>query len=102
MQTEGVSAGVTAAAATHGAGWRTKTGYGAASSRHSETTSRCLHRWGTNGQGNSFQSYNYPSTYIRHYDYDVYIAGDGGSNAWDSATSWTDDVSWVVSAPWAP
>ncbi|HEU5428655.1 MAG TPA: alpha-L-arabinofuranosidase B [Actinocrinis sp.] len=56
---------------------------------------------GKNGQGNSFQSVNYTSKYIRHYDYNVYVASDGGSNAWDTANSWTDDVSWVVSQPWA-
>jgi hypothetical protein len=57
---------------------------------------------GMNGQGNSFQSYNYTSKYIRHYNYNVYAASNGGSNAWDTSTSWTDDTSWVVSAPWAP
>ena len=56
---------------------------------------------GLNGQGDSFQSVNYPTKYIRHYDYIGYIASDGGSNAWDSATSWSDDVSWVVASPWA-
>jgi hypothetical protein len=56
---------------------------------------------GLNGQGDSFQSVNYPTKYIRHYDYVGYIASDGGSNAWDSATSWSDDVSWVIASPWA-
>jgi hypothetical protein len=57
---------------------------------------------GKNGQGNSFQSVNFNTRYIRHFNNNVYIASDGGSNTFDSATSWTDDVSWVVSAPWAP
>jgi non-reducing end alpha-L-arabinofuranosidase len=57
---------------------------------------------GKNGQGYSFRSYNYPTRYIRHYDNTVYIASDGGSNAFDSSTSWTDDVSWDVTQPWAP
>ncbi|WP_420856500.1 alpha-L-arabinofuranosidase B [Streptomyces mangrovisoli] len=57
---------------------------------------------GKSGTGTSFASYNYPTKYIRHYNYNVYIASDGGSNAWDSATSWTDDVSWTVTSPWAP
>ncbi|MFD8739381.1 alpha-L-arabinofuranosidase B [Streptomyces sp. NPDC059618] len=57
---------------------------------------------GKSGTGTSFASYNYPTRYLRHYDYNVYIASDGGSNAFDSATSWTDDVSWAVTAPWAP
>jgi hypothetical protein len=57
---------------------------------------------GKSGTGTSFASYNYPTRYLRHYDYDLYIASDGGSNAFDSSTSWADDVSWAVSAPWAP
>ena len=56
---------------------------------------------GKSGTGYSFQSVNYTTKYIRHYDGTVYIASDGGSNAWDSATSWTNDVSWLVTAPWA-
>ncbi|AEV85632.1 alpha-N-arabinofuranosidase [Actinoplanes sp. SE50] len=57
---------------------------------------------GRNGQGNSFASVNYPDRFIRHYANNVYIASNGGTNAFDSATSWTDDVSWVVSTPWTP
>ncbi|MFJ2634144.1 alpha-L-arabinofuranosidase B [Streptomyces sp. NPDC093221] len=55
---------------------------------------------GNNGQGNTFQSVNYTDKDIRHYNNTVYIGGNGGSNAWDSATSWSDDTSWVVSQPW--
>ncbi|MET8950945.1 alpha-L-arabinofuranosidase B [Streptomyces sp. NPDC004533] len=57
---------------------------------------------GRSGTGTSFASYNYPSKYLRHYDYGLYLASDGGSNTWDSATSWTGDVSWAVTSPWAP
>ncbi|MGW1795376.1 AbfB domain-containing protein [Streptomyces sp. NPDC001984] len=57
---------------------------------------------GKSGTGTSFASYNYPTRYLRHYDHNVYIASNGGSNTWDSATSWSDDVSWVVTTPWAP
>ncbi|MFG2638344.1 alpha-L-arabinofuranosidase B [Streptomyces sp. NPDC048362] len=57
---------------------------------------------GKNGQGSSLASSNYPSKYLRHYDNTIYLASDGGSNAWDSATSWADDVSWAVDRPWTP
>jgi non-reducing end alpha-L-arabinofuranosidase len=57
---------------------------------------------GRNGQGTSFRSFNYSTRYIRHYNNTVYIASNGGSNAFDSATSWADDVSWVVGSPWTP
>ncbi|WP_377272945.1 alpha-L-arabinofuranosidase B [Peterkaempfera sp. SMS 1(5)a] len=56
---------------------------------------------GHNGQGYSFQSANYSTKYLRHYSYTVYIASDGGSNTWDSATSWSDDTSWVIAQPWS-
>lgn len=57
---------------------------------------------GKGGTGTSFASYNYPTRYLRHYNHALYIASDGGSNDFDSSTSWTDDVTWAVSAPWAP
>ena len=44
---------------------------------------------------------NYSDHYIRHYNFTVYAATDGGSNAWYNANFWTDDVSWVVTSPWA-
>lgn len=57
---------------------------------------------GRNGQGNSFASSNFASRYIRHYANNVYIASNGGSNSFDSANLWADDVSWVVTGPWTP
>lgn len=57
---------------------------------------------GRSGQGTSFASYNYPTRFIRHYNNTVYIASNGGSNAFDSSTSWAADVSWAVSSPWTP
>ncbi|MER6027938.1 alpha-L-arabinofuranosidase B [Streptomyces sp. NPDC001851] len=57
---------------------------------------------GKSGTGTSFASYNYPTRYLRHYAHNLYIASDGGPNDFDSGTSWTDDVSWAVSPPWAP
>ena len=56
---------------------------------------------GMNGQGTSFASYNYPDRFIRHYNNIVYIASNGGSHTFDSSSLWADDVSWVVSPPWA-
>jgi hypothetical protein len=55
---------------------------------------------GKNGQGNTFQSYNYPTRDIRHYNNSVYIASNGGVHTFDAAGLWSDDVSWVVSSPW--
>jgi len=57
---------------------------------------------GQNGQGNSFPSYNYPDRDIRHYNNNVYIANTSGTNTFDASSTWTDDVSWVVSSPWTP
>jgi hypothetical protein len=57
---------------------------------------------GKSGSGTSFASYNFPTRYIRHYNNTVYIASNGGSNAFDATASWAADVTWAVSAPWAP
>ncbi|GGJ11807.1 hypothetical protein GCM10010121_022670 [Streptomyces brasiliensis] len=57
---------------------------------------------GKSGTGTSFASYNYPTRHLRHYNLNLCTASNGGSNAWDSATSWAGDVSWAVTSPWAP
>ncbi|RDU96155.1 alpha-L-arabinofuranosidase B [Trinickia dinghuensis] len=57
---------------------------------------------GKDGQGTSFSSYNYPTRYLRHYNNTLYISSDGGPNDFDAANLWTYDVSWLVTAPWAP
>jgi hypothetical protein len=56
---------------------------------------------GVNGQGYSFPALMYSNRYIRHYNYTVYAASDGGSNAFDSASAWNADVTWTVASPWA-
>jgi hypothetical protein len=57
---------------------------------------------GQSGQGTSFASVNFPTRFLRHFNNTVYIASNGGSNAFDSSTSWAADVSWAVSSPWTP
>lgn len=56
---------------------------------------------GNSGQGTSFMSVNFPTRFIRHFNFTGFIASDGGTNSFDSATLWPDDTSWVVSAPWS-
>ncbi|WP_030248022.1 AbfB domain-containing protein, partial [Streptomyces sp. NRRL S-350] len=55
---------------------------------------------GNSGTGNSLRSFNYPAKYIRHYASTAYVASNGGSNAWDTASLWAQDTSWIASAPW--
>jgi hypothetical protein len=57
---------------------------------------------GRNGQGTSFASFNFPTRFLRHFNNTLFIASNGGTNNFDTTTSWADDVSWVVSAPWTP
>lgn len=57
---------------------------------------------GNSGQGTSFRSQNFPDQYLRHYNNTLYIASNGGPDAWDNPTSWSADTTWVVSTPWAP
>jgi Alpha-L-arabinofuranosidase B, catalytic/Alpha-L-arabinofuranosidase B (ABFB) domain/Concanavalin A-like lectin/glucanases superfamily/Lamin Tail Domain len=56
---------------------------------------------GNSGQGTSFQSPEFPGRYIRNFNNVVYLAADGGSNPWDTATGWPVDTSWLVATPWA-
>ncbi|KAF5002728.1 hypothetical protein FGRMN_124 [Fusarium graminum] len=51
---------------------------------------------GLNNQGNSIRSWNYPTRYFRHYDNGGYVASQGGVHTFDAATSFADDVSFVV------
>jgi len=57
---------------------------------------------GVNGQGVSLRWAGNSALYLRHYQGKLYIASDGGTDAWDAATSWTDDVSFVPTTAWAP
>jgi hypothetical protein len=39
---------------------------------------------------------------VRHYNSEVWVASNGGAHAFDNAWSYPADVSWAVTAPWAP
>jgi hypothetical protein len=56
---------------------------------------------GNGGQGTSFQSVNFTTKYIRAFQGGVYLASNGGTNAWDDTTGWASDSSWLVAPPWA-
>ncbi|KAJ5098190.1 Arabinosidase B [Penicillium argentinense] len=56
---------------------------------------------GLNGQGLSIRSWNYPTRWFRHYTNLLYIASNGGVHTFDAATSFNDDVSWIVSTGFA-
>ncbi|KAH6652360.1 Arabinosidase B [Truncatella angustata] len=56
---------------------------------------------GINGQGNSVRAWGYPTRFFRHYSNVLYVASNGGVHTFDSATSFNDDVSWVISASFA-
>ncbi|KAK6066875.1 alpha-L-arabinofuranosidase B domain protein [Seiridium cupressi] len=56
---------------------------------------------GLNGQGDSIRAWGYPTRYFRHYSNVMYAASNGGVHTFDSATSFNDDVSWVISASFA-
>jgi hypothetical protein len=57
---------------------------------------------GRNGQGESLSWNATPADYLRHYNGQLYVASDGGPDAWDNPASWTDDVSWMPVPAWAP
>jgi hypothetical protein len=59
-------------------------------------------RAGNSGQGTSFESVNFAGRFLRVFDGTVYLAGNGGTNPWDTTTSWAEDSSWLIAQPWAP
>lgn len=70
-----------------------------ATTQFAEDATFCV-RPGNSGVDTSFESYNYPGRFIRHYNQKVYLASDGGPHPYDSATDWSDDSTFAVSAPW--
>jgi hypothetical protein len=52
--------------------------------------------------GVRFASANELGTNMRHFGEAVYVASSGGAHAYDSPSSYDQDVSWAVSNPWAP
>ncbi|KKY39092.1 putative fungal alpha-l [Diaporthe ampelina] len=56
---------------------------------------------GLNGQGSSLRAWGYPTRYIRHYANLGYAASNGGVHAFDAASSFNDDVSFVVATGFA-
>ena len=58
-------------------------------------------RAGNSGEGYSFAAYDHPSMFIRHFDYFVFTASDGGQFPWDASALWHHDTSWSVIQPWS-
>jgi hypothetical protein len=58
-------------------------------------------RTGNSGTGFSLMSNNYSNKYIRHFNFTGYVASDGGSNAWDATSLWSNDTTWLAASPWA-
>jgi hypothetical protein len=56
---------------------------------------------GLNGQGSSIRAWGYPTRYFRHYSNVGYAASNGGVHAFDAASSFNDDASWVISTGFA-
>jgi hypothetical protein len=56
---------------------------------------------GLNGQGNTIRAWGYPTRFFRHYANVGYAASNGGVHAFDAATSFNDDASWLISTGFA-
>ncbi|MCG5218731.1 AbfB domain-containing protein [Streptosporangium soli] len=57
-------------------------------------------RQGQAGTGVSLESLNLPGHFLRHHNEAIYVARSGGPNAWDTATSFAADVTWLAGTPW--
>ncbi|GAA3753508.1 AbfB domain-containing protein [Salinactinospora qingdaonensis] len=56
---------------------------------------------GLAGSGVSFRSYNFPDQYLRHYAAELWLAGVGGPEAYETSESFNEDVTWALEDPWA-
>jgi hypothetical protein len=56
---------------------------------------------GLNGQGNTIRAWGYPTRFFRHYANVGYAGSNGGVHAFDAATSFNDDASWLVNTGFA-
>ncbi|TPX16304.1 uncharacterized protein E0L32_003953 [Thyridium curvatum] len=70
------------------------------SKQYREDTTFCPQA-GLSGEGSSIRVWNYPTRYLRHYSNVLYAASNGGVHTFDSATSFNDDVTWMVSSGFA-
>ncbi|MUL44299.1 glycoside hydrolase family 2 [Streptomonospora sp. PA3] len=56
---------------------------------------------GLSGSGVSLRSYNFPDQYLRHYDSELWLAGMGGPEPYETSHLFKQDVSWAIEDPWA-
>lgn len=56
---------------------------------------------GLSGSGSTIRAWGYPTRFFRHYNNVVYIASNGGVHAFDAATSFNADATWVVGTSFA-
>ena len=59
-------------------------------------------RSGLSGHDVSFESKNFPGRYLRHFAAEGWLAENGGPRPSDGATSFAEDTTWKIAAPWAP
>jgi non-reducing end alpha-L-arabinofuranosidase len=56
---------------------------------------------GISGQGSTIRAWGYPTRFVRHYNNVGYVASNGGVHNFDSASSFNDDVSWIIHSGFA-
>jgi hypothetical protein len=56
---------------------------------------------GISGQGSTFRSWNHPTRYLRNFGNVTYAASNGGVKTFDDASSFNEDVSFIVSRSFA-
>ncbi len=57
---------------------------------------------GPNGKGLALRAHGNTTEYLRHYEGKLYMAVNGGPDAWDTGVFWGDDVTWLSTTPWKP
>jgi hypothetical protein len=50
----------------------------------------------------TFRSFNFPDRYLRHYNFGVFIASNGGPRPQDNPATWAQDTTWKIARPLEP
>ncbi|CAK4033123.1 fungal alpha-l- [Lecanosticta acicola] len=70
---------------------------GDGSKQFNEDATFCMQA-GLNGRGSTARAWGYPTRFFRHYNNVMYIASNGGPDAFDATLSFNNDVSFVTSS----
>ena len=59
-------------------------------------------RPGLAGANISLDAVDFPGKFLRHFNAELWLAANGGTNPYESAANFPADVTWNIAPPWTP